>query len=245
MNEFLPTVALLCVAAAGYLVTFKIELQSLRGIKVSRILSAIGGFSTGLLIVWFAFSLIRFLLLASWLSTSSFASLLLTPVSLFYAESIALLVFSAYECFSLNGYIGPREWHRSCSEAIGLATKFLTITTALFFAAWWMVSPAEYGTFDGSFVSGLVGSTASTSFAPADLVTATTKEEIAAIENAKAIPHATALSVVFAAIGFVVWLAIQYMTKVLNEEYLMPDNDVAPQATVTFSKFEIRGGGPN
>lgn len=245
MSEFIPITILCCLAIVGYLTTFKDRFASRVDRKTRARLGVIGGFTAGLLKIWLAFSLIRFLLLAPWLGTISFPSFLLAPVSLFYAESIVLLAFLGIECCQLNGYFGTEEWKRSYKDGVTRTTIFLVVTTAMFFVSWWALSPADYETFNGSFMSSMVGPAAVHSFGSSGVVTVTDMKGIAAIENAKAIPHATALSVLLAGIGFTCWMAILYLLKVLDEEYLQVSRKKKSGASVTFSKFEIRGGGPN
>lgn len=210
--------------------------------------AVLGGFTIGLLQVWIIASVLRFLILSPWIQNLSWTGILLTPLTLFAAETVILLGLLLFESRTLGGYYpAVNEWKPSMRDGRKGATVAVALTTTCFVAAWWFICPPEYGRFMGSFVDATVSQTATELFSPPEnaIITTTNVAEIARIENAKAIPHAAVISVVWLGFLFVLCLAFRYIHFAVNDVYLYDFPVETTQPMQGVHKFRPRGGSPN
>ena len=247
--EFTCSGILFLIAAAGYS-----SMHSTARGNRSRFenrgfagLSVLGGFATGALQVWLLASFIRFACLLPWANNASIGGFLLGPLSLFWVEPVVLLVFLFLEMQTLGGsYSGAQEWKHSVNDGRAQAASLVAVSTIVFMVAWWFICPPDYGKFHGSFVDPLVGPSAATFFnvAEDEIVNATEASEIAAIEDARAIPSAAVLAMVWIGFLFICIHGIRYLNDAVDDVY-RHDHPVEEPTVKGNHKFNPRGGSPN
>ena len=248
--EFTCSGILFLIAAAGYS-----SMHSTARGNRSRFenrgfagLSVLGGFATGALQVWLLASFIRFACLLPWANNASIGGFLLGPLSLFWVEPVVLLVFLFLEMQTLGGsYSGAQEWKHSVNDGRAQAASLVAVSTIVFMVAWWFICPPDYGKFYGSFVDPLVGQSAAAFFSVAEdeIITATEAREIAAIEDARAIPAAAVLSHLWIAFLLVCVCGFLYVSAAVNDDNYRHDLPEEKPTVIGIHKFNPRGGGVN
>lgn len=223
------------LAGAGALARYRFKTMRHRPEAV-----ALGGVATGLLSVWMMLSLAR----ASWMlflgSSLRVVDFVVAPVLIFGIELWVLAACLALEAkYFLGGrYSADLEWSASIRDGMKTGCVVICFTTFLAAVWWWMVRPADYGTFDGTLVSGwLVSESAVRIFerisGPVEL------GAVSSNENLQAAVHCVVLSVVSIPIVLAVLMYVRYVAKVLGLWYPRQEIPVVP------SSRWGRGGGLN
>lgn len=206
--------------------------------------AALGGYALGLAIILILAAYLRTVFLWPLAASANFGDFLLSPVVLFPTESWLMLFFLGIQVFSLGGgnYSIEGEWQASLMDGCRISAFVVAISTLAFFPSWWLLQPGKYGTFRGSFVSGLVTERATEMFLSAQQISDV--RELAPIQNRAPIPHAIVIGTLLAGLTLIVIKVVKYMRRILGEDYLHIPKPPPVNNDNSFP-FNPRGGGPN
>ncbi|MEM7312994.1 MAG: hypothetical protein AAF497_07565, partial [Planctomycetota bacterium] len=179
---------LAAIAGVGALARYRFTTMTRRAEIV-----ALGGVATGMLTVWMVLSLARASGMLFLGSSLRIVDLITATVLVFGMELWVLAACLALEAkFFLGGrYAADLEWPASIRDGMKTAGVVICVTTILAGAWWWMIRPGEYGTFDGTLVSGWLVSEGAVSYferrsGPVEL------DAVASNENLLAAVHSVA-----------------------------------------------------